>query len=452
MEVTPTVRAARDRLWRMGDIASWKLQKPHRIEIKELLDRAGRELIVLNIARKGWKTTTCSLFCIEQAIKTKQHIRVATAFLSDLQAFLLPIFDFLLNDCPKDMEPVFKESKKEYRFKNGSVIKLVGLDKNRNGLRGNIIDILVVDEAAFVKNLEYLYKSVIIPATKERPFKLIFPSTPPESPEHFWASVLVQKAKERGTYIEQTIDADKDLDPIERQRLLDEVGGEHSPTAQREFFCKIIVDATRAVAPSFSAERHVAPFEEDHIYWMVFCDMGGVIDLHAYHKIGWSHDLRKVLFAQELTFQTMTPSPIMIAAVQEKWPGLPVIMDKPGQTGIDLSAAGMPTADVIKIKDGFGAGIAYLNTHLHNDQVLIHPDCALLIRNLEGGLLTPSRLDHERTPHFGHNDHVACMIYGLRGVDKTRDLRPKPNHETVFYRNKPPAHEEALRGLTHARR
>ena len=438
--------AAIQELWHRGIVAPWYLRE-HQFTLYDLLRNTLRDIIVPNISRRFGKSTTCCGYVLEEAFTRKQDIRYATAFLTDLEGFIRPIFDDILSSCPGSIRPRYKESKKTYYFHNGSTIKLIGLDKNPNGIRGNALDILVIDEAAFVANLEYLYRSIIVPATADRNFKIIFPSTPPESPEHFWARELVEKAKDRETYLELTLDDNTSLSDAEKERLLDEVGGKDSPTAQREFFCKIVVDVTRAVAPSFDEERHVAEFEEPYIKWIIFGDLGGVRDKHAYQKVGWSHTLRRVLIADELTFEPMTPSSVMVEKVQKTWLDLEVYADKPGQTAVDLSALGMPTGDVVKIRDGFGAGIANLNTALHNDEPLIHPRCELLIRTLKGGLLTKNRTDHLRTESFGHNDHVACMQYALRGVDRTTDLRPKPPKSLIFTLPKPET--SGLQGLTH---
>ena len=414
---------AKAELWRRG-ILSWKL-KPWQRDLKNLIDTPDRGLAVFNVARKIGKSTTCACYSIEQAIKTKKHIRYATAFLSDLQEFICPIFDMLLADCPEDIRPQYLASKKEYRFQNGSVIKLVGLDKNRNGLRGNIIDLLVIDEAAFVSNLAYLYRSVIIPATKDRPFKLVFPSTPPESPEHFWASELVPKAKDRNTYAEMTIDADTELSPDERKRLLDEVGGEHSPTSQREYFCKIQVDGTRSIAPSFDSTIHVQPIDPPHVAYRLFGDTGGVRDLTVFLKAGWCHVLGKKIIRDEMWFPPNTPTSEIIAAVKAKWPGLYLTLDASGQLLIDYSSQGLQAS--LPQKDDFAAGLLLFNVHFHNNQLLIHPDCKLLIRTLEGGLLNKTRTDYERTDALGHCDSAAACIYALRGIDTSTDLRPKPD-------------------------
>lgn len=432
-------------LWKRGELG-YKL-RPEQKAIKALLDKSGRELVVPNVARRIGKTTTCVAYAIEQGIKRKQHIRYATAFLSDLTEFLLPIIDLFISDCPEYLRPRYHRGQKAYVFPNGSVIKLVGLDKNKNGLRGNIIDILIVDEAAFVANLGYLYRSVIIPATKDRPFKLVFPSTPPESPEHFWAAELVQKAKERGTYLEMTLDADKSLAPDERKRLLDEVGGEGSPTAQREYFCKIIVDATRAVCSSFDPKVHVRPVTAENVKWWLFGDTGGVRDKTVFLEVGYDHVTQLVMFRSEYAVDRNTPTTQIIAGVKAKWPGnTNIVLDASGQLLIDYSSAGLSAT--LPAKDEFSAGLLLLLTTFHNTRAIIDPACSLLIRTLTGGLLNKQRTDYERTESLGHCDAVAAAIYAIRGADKVTDLRPKPKAENMFFIPREPEHIKQLKGLT----
>jgi hypothetical protein len=404
----------------MADL-SYKL-RPEQVKLKGLLEAAPTDLAVFNISRRFGKSTTCALFCVEQALKKKQNIRYATAFLTDLENFISPIFEWILSDCPDSLRPEYMASKKQFEFKNGSVIKLIGLDRNENALRGNAIDILIVDEAGFVSKLDYLYKSIIIPATMNRKFKLIFPSTPPESPEHFWASELVEKAKDKGTYVHLTIDDISDLPAAERKRLMDEVGGENSATAQREFFGVIKVDGSRSIAPSFT-RGHVTDKEFEHIYWRLFGDTGGVRDKTVFLKVGYDHDLCKIIFREEMSFDPGTPTQQIVNKTKADYPGMTLTMDAPSQLLIDYSAMGLPAS--FPQKDDFGAGLLLLNNHFHNDRVLIHKDCKLLIRTLEGGLLNKNRTDYERTHILGHADACAAAIYALRGVDKLTDLRPR---------------------------
>jgi hypothetical protein len=424
----------RHELYRRGVIAKTYL-KSFQFELYNLLNDSSNTLIVPNTSRRFGKSTVCVTYCVEQALRAKRHVRYATAFLSDLESFIEPIFASVLENCPGDTRPEWMASKKVWKFRNGSTIKLIGIDKNPNGLRGNNLDILIVDEAAFIQNLEYLYKSVIIPATMKRDFKLVFPSTPPRSPEHYWSRELIPKAKANGTYLELTIDSITDLPPEEKQRLIDEVGGINSSTAQREFYCKVVVDETRAVAPSFRLERHVATVDYQYIKWDYVGDSGGLRDRTSILQVGYSHLLDKVIIRSELTCDPNTPTPVL-ADKFRSWSGTDTfILDAHGQTRVDLAALNLKVS--MPVKDDFTAGIQMMNAAFHNDNVIIDPSCTLLIASLTSGLLTADRKDYERTERLGHCDSIAALIYALRHVDKQVDLRPPPPKEQIWSIPKP---------------
>lgn len=442
-----TVAAARQILWRSG-VLSWKLRSEQK-HFKDEIENHNKQLIVGNISRRWGKSFTLVLFSTEQALRTKQKIRYAAAFKTDLEEFILPAFETILEDCPEDLRPKYIASKQEWRFKNGSVIKLVGLDKNPNGLRGNAINIIILDEAGYIANLKYQYTTVIIPATaKQKNIKIIVISTPPESPEHYFTELINKAAlQDNGYYLELTIDDISDLDPAERKRLLDEVGGEDSPTAQREFFCKIRVDTTRAIAPSFSRE-HVKSFTPQHVNWQIFGDAGGVRDKTVFLQVGYDHESGLVVFLNELSFDPGTPTSKIVDAFTKKYSNNRALtLDAPGQLLIDYSSLGLPAT--LPPKDDFAAGLLLLNNAFHQCKAVINPECPLLIRTLEGGLLNKKRSDYERSEALGHCDAAAAAIYALRAVDKVTDLRPKPNKELRFLLPKTPPHEANLKGLTY---
>lgn len=413
-----------DALWKKGAL-SYKL-RPEQKRFKEEIDNPDKQLIVGNISRRWGKSFTLALFAIEQALKRKQKIRYAAAFKTDLREFILPAFEQIMEDCPDSLRPTYLSSNETFTFKNGSEIKLVGLDKNKNGLRGNAINVIILDEAGFVANLKYQYETVIIPATaKQKNIKIVVISTPPESPEHYFVD-LIRKADSQpnGYYLCLTIDDISDLDPAERKRLMDEVGGELSTNAQREFFCKLVVDSSRAIAPSFN-RLHVTDKEFSDISWRLFGDTGGVRDKTVFLKVGYDHNTQQVIFRDELYFDPKTTSQEIVNKVREAYPGLPLTMDAPEQLRIDYAAMGLIAAQ--PQKDEFDAGLLLLNTTFHNNRALIHKDCKLLIRTLENGMLNRQRTDYERTDSLGHADAVAAAIYALRGVDRVTDLRPQKN-------------------------
>lgn len=430
--------------WYRGRL-SYKL-RPEQRRLKKLLYEAPVDLAVFNISRRFGKTTTCVTFAIENAIRKKQHIRYATAYLTDLEGFVLPIFEQVLEDCPIELRPKYMASKKEWRFRNGSVVKLIGLDKNPNGLRGNAIDILIIDESAFVRNLKTLYMSVIVPATMKRRFKLIFPSTPPESPEHFWAKDLIPRAKAKNAYVHLTIDDISDLPKAEKDRLLWEVGGPHSTTARREFYGEIIADEERAAVTTFSQALHVQAYEPTLVYWQAFGDAGGVQDKTVILKGAFCHKLKKIVVRSELVFEHKTPSPVIIQTIRDTFPGCPLTLDAPGQTLIDYSSMGLQAA--LPQKDQFDAGLQLLNASFYKHEIIIHPDCKFLIRSLEGALLNRQRSDYERSPELGHADAVAALVYLIRCIDRREyfpeiaRLDPAKHHVPEYV---PPVEAELLK-------
>lgn len=432
-------------LWQRG-VLHWKL-RPEQQSLKNEIEKSDKQLIVGNISRRWGKSYTLVLYCLEQAIKNVTKIRYAAAFKSDLEEFILPAFEQILDDCPPKLRPVYHVSKQVWKFPNGSTIKLVGLDKNRNGLRGNAISIIVLDEAAFVSHLQYQYTTVIIPATaKQKNIKILIFSTPPESPEHYFLSLMEKaQAQPNGFYISRTIDDISDLNPSERKRLLDEVGGEKSTTAQREFFCRLVVDASRALAPAFDTETHVIDVEPKHIRWMIFGDTGAK-DKTVFLKVGYDHETGKIVVREEFSPPNRTPTSEIIKQYKERFPDLyTLVLDATEQLNIDYSSQGLPST--LPQKDDFGAGLLLLNNTFFNNQIIIHPSCALLIRTLLGGLLAKNRLDYERTEGLGHCDSVAALIYAIRGVDRITDLRPKPNRFDTFQRKEDTKLEQNIKQL-----
>jgi hypothetical protein len=434
-------------LWERADLSY--LLRPEQVAFKNGIEFASNPLVVGNISRRLGKSFTLVTFAIEEALKRKQKIRYGSAFLTDLEEFILPAFEIILADCPEHLRPRYMTSRKVWRFQNGSEIKLIGLDKNPNGLRGNAISIMIIDEAAFVQNLKKIYTSVIIPATmKQKNIRLIFISTPPESPAHYFVA-LIQRAKLEGYDLELTIDDISDLKPEERKRVLDEVGGEESDTAQREFFCKIISDPIRAVCPTFNESIHVADCPEPtHCNWAFVADIGGLKDYAVGYLAAYHHELRKLVFWDESWFMNRTPTPEILEGfkklenqrVTTRW------IDAHGQTQVDFAFAGFSAA--LPPKDNFQAGIQLIRAAFHNNEILIHPRCKLLILTLKTGLLNRLGTDYERTEELGHCDALAAAIYAVRVVDRVTDYRPNVINQDRWIQQKAPAHHQELQKLT----
>ena len=432
-------------LWTRGDL-DYRLE-PQQLELIQGMRDPNVELVYADFTRRGGKTDCAGTYCISEAIKSKQDIRYATAYQTDLVEFIRPAFDTILQECPEDLKPEYLDGKRVYQFKNKSRIKLVGLDLKPNGVRGNGVTIIVIDEAAFVANLEYIYRNVIMPATARRKKQMnrkikfiIISSPPPNAEEHFTFQLRTKAQTEpNGFYLCKTLDEIDSIPPEEKERLLREAGGRDSVTAQREYFCRWIVDSEQAICAQFDKTKHVQAFEIPKYINPVFAgDSGGVQDKTVGYIGTYCHERKKVLVYKESAHNPNTTSAVIIQSFKDlvantkmnQW------LDAPGQIRIDYATAGFATA--LPPKDDFHAGLQMLRTAFYNDEVLIHPDCTLLIKTLSGGLLNKAKTDYQRTKELGHADAAAALIYLLRVIDKQSDPRPKPSFRTHHIPQTPP--------------
>jgi len=201
---TKLIEAAKREKWFRGDLKH--LLHSGQKRINEVFSQTKGQLFVGNISRQWGKSFWAVTKAIEQCLKkSKSRVKYATAFHTDLVEFILPTFNAVLEFCPASIKPTFKVQGSKWVFPNGSEIKLIGLDKNPNAIRGNVIDLIIIDEAGFVEKLQYIYESIIIPATLHRPnCKIIFISTPPSTPAHPFGD-FIQRAEVENSYVKLTI-------------------------------------------------------------------------------------------------------------------------------------------------------------------------------------------------------------------------------------------------------
>ncbi len=99
--------------WNRGRL-NYKLHAGQR-KIESLVFARKHQLFVGEIARQFGKSFWLVKKALESAIqKPKARVKYATAFLTDLEEFILPAFDKILEDCPNDLRPVFKSQKSKF--------------------------------------------------------------------------------------------------------------------------------------------------------------------------------------------------------------------------------------------------------------------------------------------------------------------------------------------------
>jgi hypothetical protein len=426
---------ARDLLWHRGDL-SWKLHLAQ-LELERVYKNVSAQLFVGNCSRQWGKSFWAVTKAIETAIQTpKAQIRYGAAFQTDLVDFIIPAFDKILDDAPDSIKG--RKVGHYYVFPNGSRIKLVGLDKNPNGLRGNTLDLIIIDECGFVGNLDYIYKSIIIPATLHRPnCKIILISTPPSTPAHPFADYK-RKAEAEGSYVELNIFSNPLISEDDVERMAREMGGRDSTTFRRECLCEFIADSDLKIIPEWN-EKYVQdlPRDEYYKYYHKYVGMDlGVKDLTA--AIFGYYDFKKAALVIEDEFDMNGPSMnslLLVGAIKQKEKELwgndeaprdfnnnPVPFRRVADNNWpiliqDLSSIHSLTF-IETTKDNLEAMINEVRLMVQAGQLFVNPKCKKLVGCLKDGIWDDKKKSFARTKEFGHFDHLAALVYLIRNLSK----------------------------------
>lgn len=420
-------------LWKRGAL-SYKLHSAQRI-IDTAFEASPSTLFVGNCSRQWgksyWAVTKCVAFA---ASHPKAQIRYGSPFQEDLLKFIIPAFDKILEDAPSTYKGRYLKAGNRYVFPNGSVIYLVGVDKNPDGLRGNTLDLVVLDEVGFMSNLDYIYKSILVPATMHRPnARIIMISTPPSTPAHEFAD-YVQKAQIEGGYAEFDIYQNPRIDQATISRLIKESGGEDSTTWQREYLCKFVTDSNLQIIPEWRDDFvHDLKRDEFFGYYHRYVAMDlGRIDKTAI--IFGHYDFKKAALVLEDEVEMVGAAwttQTLVKELKEKelelWgEGRPYrrISDN-NNPHLIIDLASLHNINFIETtKESLEAMVNELRLLVAQGRILVNPRCKMLIGCLKYGVWDEKRKEFARSKTYGHFDMLAALIYLIRNLDKSTNPIP----------------------------
>lgn len=429
----------RDILWHRNEL-DWKFHDGQKV-IDEAYRKVKAKLFVANCSRRFGKTYWIVTECLRVANeKERARVKIATAFLTDLEEFIIPAFESVLDDCPDKIRPKWSESKKKYIFKNKSEIQLIGLDRKPNGGRGNYCDLYVFDEAAYIKNVSYIYSSVVIPMTMYREgARVIMISTPPKSPDHDFKDFCI-KAKRENAYVE--LDIFKN--PMATPEMIKEYKKECLTETdwEREYLCKFVTDQTLAIVPEFRNYDYTRGLKSEHydqLHKYVSMDLG-VRDLN--HTLFGYYDFPRgklVIEREHVISGPEMTTPKLHKAVSE------IELDLWGQgAGEDRKPIEpykrvadnnnpLLLLDLGSIhnmffhstsKDDLHAMINKVRVWIKDKRVEIDESCKVLIDSLNYGIWNENRREFARSKVLGHFDAIASLMYLIRNIDESTNPIP----------------------------
>lgn len=434
-------------------------------------------IFVLDWGKRTGKTTGRFITRVEDCLRNpRRSYRYVSAFAKNIEEIVDDVAQRVFDSCPAVMRPQYRKGGKAdgeysddprragtgYYFANGTVLKLAGLDKDPDALRGRASDGDDVSEAGFIDHLLYSVKNVLYHQYQGRPHaRMCMESSAPLDPECDYDTVFVVDAELRGAISHATIDDNPMLADYEREEFIRAAGGRDHPDCQREYFNVRRRDPDQAVIPEFD-KRHVCHVDPPPYARAFVFEDPGARDMHGVVWAYWHWMLKKLIVQRSWAKRNASTAEVaeLIARVNhELWgddrmtywdkgkqyqnPAAEVADSASAQVILDMNRDyGREVQASIKSRKEFGVGEAKLQrlrTALRpeNDLILIEPDSGPLELHLKKARWNDTRTDFVRSKaseragseiaDLGHFDTMMALVYGWDRVQAHRNHDPRPH-------------------------
>ena len=442
-------------------------------ELQEGTTEGMHRVFMFDCGRQVGKTHASSLIRVEDAHRfPNQTILVASATEVALKELLIPVMKNVLSDCPEEIRPKFFSSRWGMRADffcpgSDSVIKLVGIDKDPDGLRGPGLAGANITEAAFVRQLAYGVSGILYPQFSRRPYATcLLESSAPAEPMHEFDRVFLPDCQRRKAYVFMTMWENTTLSENVKRELYESAKAIDPDDAAREYDGKRGVNKLRAVVPEFDRTKHVEERVPPSAAVGIAAFDPGTSDLFAIVWGYWDPADGKLVVHQDWTAQNAStgkvatviriierqlygeaaeihqPRRVELTPDEEKarilrvlsgseapdlgnpygleqpvgmswWNGKEFrsnpalrVSDTESRLILDLNAThSIPC--VAADKDGKAAALQSLRNAFRDGNIVITPKCEQLITNLEAGRWNDKRTDFER-----HLDKAGAKTFG----------------------------------------
>ena len=273
-------RLARLELSKQGDLSFLlkKHQKPIYDQIWKVINGdIEANSYVINCARQFGKSLTVVLISIEYCIRNPgMQVRFAIPVAENYKDMYGKSIAFIAESLHPSIKFEHIISEKRLTFGNGSMIKFAGTDAgNAVKLRGGASNLNIVDEAAFMRDLEDIIKDILLPQLHTTKGKTIYVSTPPKQLDHYYVELYNSHLQEN--LVSEFTIYDKGLTQEEIEAEAKDYGGIDSTQFKREFKCQFIQESELSVIPEWN-EKFIQDVPKPEYYQFyhkyIACDPG----------------------------------------------------------------------------------------------------------------------------------------------------------------------------------
>jgi hypothetical protein len=441
-------RAAAE-LWRRGEFAPLLLKGPQ-LEMLEAFDKSDNIMFFFLCSRRIGKSVTLLTAAIRQCLKQPNSRVLYLSTTTEQTAEIVDqTVDVVLEHCPPELRPKHKVKDNKYVFPNGSEIRFKGLDKvTHNAIRGVKAHLTILDEACFVRDLKPIVDNAVMPMAISCGGRILFGSTPPETPAHD-SVAIIQRCEKKGAVIIRDIYSMRGILYTESQiaQFEEESGGRESTVFKREYLAQIIPELDLAIVPAATPEKlakitKTVPMPKG--YWPD-CYVGidfGTKDLTVALFGFWDYENARLVIQDEMVLGDKRATTENIAnGIRETekriWNGrAPLKRYSDNEPFLLRDLAKLHNLEVrVTAKDNKEAQINHLNIMLNNEQIVIDPKCKTLILHLRYGIWDKQRKSFARSKELGHSDAIDALLYMLRNVKRNRNPFPSQSYSPNTHAN-----------------
>jgi hypothetical protein len=425
-------------LWRTGRFTDLLLNSYQRDMLKAY-DEADSVMFFLLCSRRIGKTWVECTIALRQCLA---HPGTRALFLStttdQVEEICEQTFSLLLESCPPELKPDYQKKTHKYIFPNGSEIRVKGLDKaGGDSIRGVKAHLVIFDEACFMRGLNNIIDSVVMPMVIATNGRILFGSTPPSSPGHDSIDIIRKCEKVKSLC---KIDIMASLGVLYNQRQIDEfirqAGGSEASVCRREYFTEIVTEMDLAVFPACT-ETHIKTLIKGTdtptypIDRYVSMDIG-FRDLTVILFGYWDYPRATLVIEDEVVMpknnaDTDSVAKAIIQKERELWGQhrpKKRICDTDPRMIVDLRKLSDIKFIATK-KDKKHAQINQTNLMFLNQEIEINPRCETLIDHCRYGVWKESFTEYQRTKSMGHFDAIDALVYMVRNIARNHNPIPE---------------------------
>lgn len=431
-------------LWESGNVGDWYLKSKQNTALQFI--KSTRDPF-FEAGRRYGKTTTVLGYVIEECIKRPGIIiRWCEPWKYQCREIVMAEMDQIQKKIPEPLRFRWKQTDSYYEHPfNGSKIYLRGVNEDRGeSARGTKAHIIVADELGTWREPKYVLDEVLGPQLLTTQGKLIRMGTPPRNLTHLFYEIK-DKAIAANRFIQRTV-LDQEVaswgaveDAIER------AGGWNSPSVQREYLCRKVIDKNFSIIPEWD-DRFIVDTPRDEFFplYLKYTGMDiGVRDLTVVLIAYYDFLRAKLVFLDEIVMSGPEMTTEKLAEKQRakeseefgvKWSEVtiggrkrwkieaPRVFNMRRVSDIDLlliqdlsilhglyyeaTDKGALEEMVNQVRIWVGAG-----------KIEVNPKCEILIDSMRYGIWDEDRKKWERSERLGHFDALAALMYLVRNVD-----------------------------------